>query len=436
MDLTPSAPRPNGPSEGENPSLPSLKADLRNVTSLLFVLDRGHYADKISNLFAVAALYRAICLERRGEPELQVLGEVQVSNWARGFGTLDLFNQLHAGGTTLLVTSISMYRREFAQLAGTYQMSDSVLIGRPHLVPDSLPLGKRQDLQPPLFSLIEPLITTPGDEILQELLAYADCPSNLDPSFRTKLSQSLATLQTRTGLLAIREPGRSVDANEVLHGLIVDLASGSKHPTIFSTFGSEYVDALLVAESIWSDAREVSPGIFQLESTPSHERDTLVQTCLRKLYQTDPQARYVIERADDSAANALTPEEADSFSQRLTFGESSDDLLEEVKKLLADRGDTAAGVRIALGEDRGRDSTSIIKPILQDGRYIPDPNGCLTVIKSPDGFDVEALLEQIGVPMIDHRTFWLNDLQTGRAKRMTVSFQAQHLSAVLQALAE
>jgi hypothetical protein len=58
------------------------------------------------------------------------------------------------------------------------------------------------------------------------------------------------------------------------------------------------------------------------------------------------------------------------------------------------------------------------------------------VIKSPEGFDVEALLEQIGVPMIDHRTFWLNDLENGRAKRMTVSFKAQHLPAVLQALAQ
>jgi hypothetical protein len=222
----------------------------------------------------------------------------------------------------------------------------------------------------------------------------------------------------------------------VLHDLIIDLASGSKHPTIFSTFGSEYIEALLVAESIWSDAREVSPGILQLERTPSHERDTLVQTCLRMLYRSDPQARYVIERADDCAANALTPEEAISFSQRLKFGESPNDVLEEVKQLLADRGDTAAGVRIALGEDRGRDSTSIIKPILQDGCYIPDPDGCLTVIKSPEGFDVEALLEQIGVPMIDHRTFWLNDLENGRAKRMTVSFKAQHLPAVLQALAQ
>lgn len=436
MDLTPSAPRPNGPSEGDNPSLPSLRADLRTVTSILFILDRGHYADKISNLFAVAALYRAISLERGGEPTLHVFGEVQLTNWARGFGSIDVFNRLLPGGTTLLATSISMYRREFAQLTGTYQMNDSVLLGKPHLVLDSVPHGKREDLQPPLFALIRPLITFPGDNILEELLAYADCPANLDPSFRTNLSQSLATLQTRSGILSFTEARPSVDANEVLHGLILDLASGSKHPRLFSTFGAEYEDAHLVAESIWSDARQIAPGIFQLESPPSHERDTLIRTCLRNLYKSDPRARYVLEREDDAAANALTPEESASFSQRLKLGEPPTEVFEEVKKLLADRGDTGAGVRIALGEDRGRDPQSIIKPILRDARYIPDPDGCFTVLKSPDGCDVEKLFEQIGVPMINHRTLWLNDLQTGRAKRMTISFQAQHLPTVLRALAD
>lgn len=436
MDLTPSAPRPNGPSEGDNPSLPSLRADLRTVTSLLFVLDRGHYADKISNLLTVAALYRAISLERRGEPTLQVFGEVQLTNWARGFGSADFFNHLLPGNTTLLVTSISMYRREFAQLTGTYQMNDSVLLGKPHLVPDSVPHGKREDLLPPLFPLIRPLITFPGDNILQELLAYAECPTKLDPSFRKNLSQSLATLQRRSGILSFTEALPSVDANAVLQELIVDLASGSKHPTVFSTFGAEYKDAHLVAKSIWSDAREIAPGIFQLESPPSRERDSLIRSCLRDLYQSDPEAQYVFERADDGAANALTPEESASFSQRLRLGESPTEVLEEVKRLLADRGDTGAGVQIALGEDRGRDPQSIIKPILRDARYIPDPDGCLTVLKYPESSDIEKLLDQIGVPMINHRTFWLNDLQTGRAKRMTISFQAQHLPAVLRALAD
>ena len=419
-------------------NLPRVPIDLSSVTSILFIPERAPFEKLIPNLLSAAALYRAVALERCGEPRLKVVGEVLLTNWTRGFAQVPSLDTLYSGERSLFLCSTSLYKREFAVLFGMHAVSEASLLGVPQLVDDAVPLGLRPDHREPLAPFARRLVGSSGDHIVQQLLALADgdASSNADKSLLTDLSLSLSTLGVRAGLLSFRETGERIDPFEKLHELIVELSSGAREPRLCRMYKEDYMQSRSAAEAIWSDARQIAPGVFELEGIPFSKRDSLVRSCLQQVYLSDPTARYVLEKNDDQTPHALSLAECVEFSNRLAAGESPELLLREIVAVLKLRKDDSTLTSISLQEERDIESAKILSKLLEDGQYIPDPDGCYVVLKKPTSIDVTARLENGGVPLVNHKTLWLVDPKTNQSKRTTVVFQVQHLTRFLDCVLE
>ncbi len=431
MDLSPSPGTPEH-SRGPAPNMPPLMVDLSTVDSVLFVLERGRYGSALPNLLAAAALYRAIALERRGEPCLNVVGETQLTNWANRHGQIAFLENLHPNATTLFLSASAFSRRDYAAIAGMYQASDAILVGKPQLIDDSIPIGKRPDSRRPLNTIARALIGPRADEIVTELLDQADGIAPNAAAFHEMLQQSLSALQVRTGFLARRGASPIADPHLAIERFIVELAAGSRSPELLREYGPDYLDARELAQSIWDEAAELTPGVFELSSPGHRERDHLVRNCLSGIYEADPRARFVLERHDDVAPTALTPEEGRDFSLRLKMGEPPREILDDVAQLVRERRDNATAMHISLLEGRGRDERSILEPILERSQYRPDPGGVFTILKSPREFSLSTLVERRGFEVVEHNTLWLVDAQTGRPHPMAITFQASQLARFLR----
>ena len=408
--------------------------DLASVSHILFVPEHGAYEKLLPNLFAVAAVYRAVALWRAGgEPALQVVAESRISNWAKRFGAVPCLDSIPPGAHVLMLTSAPMYRMDFATLLGAHTIAQSRLLADPELVPDTVPLGHKPSTARPLAPLARKLIGESGDTIVRELLYLAEGQRS-SPSEQVwcdSISQALSTLQTRSGIFAFRENRPALEPSEQLLNLIIELASGARTLSLVRDFGADFDSAQEIATSIWDEAAEISPGVFQIEGIPFAERDSLVRKCLEGLYHGDQTARIVLERNPDHPANSLSFQEAATYSLRLTMGESASSILKEVQQVLHARKDTVTLMSIEQGRERRYDNRYILNSILEDAKYVVDPDGCFSVLKLPEDRDVQSSLQAGDFPIIKHGTMWIVNVATGAKMPVMIRFQAQHLERFL-----
>ena len=413
--------------------LPASQVDLREVNTILFLLEHGPLEQTLPNLLSTAAVSRAIELQRGSPIQVKVMGETQFWNSLHGVTENHFEQGISPGDHALLLTAASIYKRQMARLVGSYALASATLDGFPTLVDDDVKLGERKDSRSPIRPLVEALVRDSQDPHVRELLRLAAESEALTSQDPTVLAcrGALETLQTLSIPFRRRRQEDRPEIIPTLTTMIREWIGGATLPTVCHSFIERHDDAADIAQSIWSSAQEIAPGVFQLIEYPFEETDDVIQDRLKEIYTKDVQARYVLERGTDSPATSLSLKEAVDLTQRLGAGEDPKELLSEVEALMHERQDTSCAVDIAMAELRDRDPKDTLEKILERAHYIPDPCGVnYTVFKSPD-IDLFDLMQRHNIPIIGHDTLWLHDLKTETARPFMISFQGQYLQSFL-----
>ena len=434
MELSASHNFPQYPTRFQGVKLPASRLQLGDIDTVLFLVEHAPLKKVLTNLLATAAVCRAIACERGVAPSLKVMGENQFGNSMHGFGQ-NLFAQgILSGDHALLLTSASLYRRQMANLIGTYALAGATLDGFPELVDDDVVIGHRNDPQVPIRGFVESLVRDCRDPHVRRLLQLAHVSENAESRDPEVLSccSALTTLQT-TSFPFFRNGNK--DRPEIIptiHTMILEWRDGAMLPSVCTRFIEQHDEAAQIAQSIWSGASEIASGVFQLIEFPYEETDDVVRERLRDLYKNDPRAKCVLEKGIDRPATSLRYEEALAFERRVGAGEDAQGILDEVAALMNSRHDTSCMVDIVMGEERERDPKDTLDTILAKSKYIPDPEGIhYTVLKHPDT-DFHRQLAKHHIPLITHNTIWLCDMKTGEARPVSLSFQGQHLDAFVE----
>lgn len=419
-------------------SLPKVQIALKEVDTLLFVIERSSLDSSLTNILSAAALYRAIRNERGTAPQLRVTGEIALCNALSGFGECEFTKQLAQGEQALLISAASFYRKQLAQLVGAYVLSGGFLHGTLNGVDDAIPLGKREDPRIPIREFVARVVSESHDPIVQSLLALAHASEGeaRDPRI-TKYRAALTALH-RENIPFRRDRGRTyLETFPTVTTMIQELAQGVEVPSCIEPLIDRYQDAEQIAQSIWDRATQIAPGVFQLHEIPYDERDVIVDALLQDLYQKDPRARFVLERGHDGASTGLTYSEALAFERRLGAGEDAQALIDEVAKILEKRGDRGSLTDLELADMRGREPQGTLETLLRKAQYIPDPSDTkYTIHKYPADVRMVKALARHELPIITHNALWLCNLQTGEAEPVIISFQAQYLARFLEAFCE
>lgn len=424
---------PEQPTRFEGVRLPVSHIELREISTVLFLLEHTSLEKTLPNLLATAALCRAIGLERGSVPTLKVMGENQLWNSLQGFGENLFVENIQGDDHALLVTAASLYRRQMAHLIGTFALAGATFDGFPHLVDDDVPLGRRDDPRRSIRTFVSTVTRGVSDPHVRELLRLAAVSEDKDPKdpVVVQARAALSTLQT-TSFPFFRK--RAVQRPEVIpsvHNMIVEWRDGAMIPSLCRSLREQHEEAHEIAQSIWSGAQEIAPGVFQLIEFPYDETDEVVRERLRDLYTQDKRARYVVEKGADRPATSLSYSEAIGFLGRLGAGASAEDILREVVAIFDKRQDRSCAVDLTMAELRDRDPRNTLETILTRAQYIPDPNGeRYTIFKHPEG-DLLALLGRYEIPLITHNALWIVDLKEGRARPSQISFQGQYLPRFL-----
>jgi len=433
MNISNDASSPQHPTRFQGARLPASQLDLREVTTVLFLLEQGPLENSLTNLLCVAAVCREIDRQRTGSVRLKVMGENQFWNSAQGVGENTFERGVSSGEHALLLTAASIYKRQMARLVGAYALADATLDGFPDLVDDEVVLGDRQDPHAPIRPLVEAFLRDSRDPHVRELLRLAreSEDPNSNESVVLACRGALETLQTLTIPLLRRRDQERLEMVPTLTNMIREWSLGALSPTVCAGLIERHDDAVRIAESIWSSAQEIAPGVFQLIEYPFEETDDVIRDQLKMIYTRDPRARYVLERGSDTAITKLSFDEAMAFSRRLSVGEDPQELLSEVEALMTERSDTSCSIDIAMAEMRDRDPRDTLEKILERAQYLPDPQGVqYTVFKSPE-IDLFKMMQSQGIPIIGHNTLWMHDLKAETTRPFMICFQGQYLASFL-----
>lgn len=426
------------PTRFQGLALPAAAISLQEIDTLLAVIEHGPLRESLSNLFAIAAVRRAIEVERGIPPVMKIMGETQLSNSLNGFGDADFIRNIPPGSHAFLLTAASLYKRQMAQIVGQYSVAGAMIDGFPHLVDDSVPIGRRNDPQEPLYPLVEGLVRECKDSHVRELLRLSKACSvgTEDPTIKA-CSAALETLQVVSFPFFRRGNKERPQVIPTVHSMILEWAQGATIPSVAAAFVEQHEESKEIAKSLWSGATAIAPGVFVMIGFPYEETDEVIRKLLHSTFMEDTQAKVVLEKRDDRPASALSYGEAVAFERRLGTGESAQEILNEVREILVERGDSGSLIPIELGEMRDRDPKDILEPILTHGQYIPDHSGfCYIVEKPAASAALCELMKDHHIPLIEHNTLWACDLQTGTSTPMTISFQAQYLDRFLAMVQE
>lgn len=416
--------------------MPATSLEIRGIDTVLFLLEHGPLEKSLTNLLATAAVCRAIANESGSSPRLKVMGETQLWNSLHGVTENSFAQGISSGDHALLLTAASLYKRQMAQLIGTYAIEGATLDGFPDLVDDETKIGEREDPRTPIREFVSAILKNSRDAHVGELLRLAgesEKPDTKDPAVLANRS-ALATLQTLGIALLRRQEQERVEVIPMLTNMIWEWSFGATVPRCSQSLVERHNDASEIARSIWSGAKEISPGIFQLIEYPYDETDDVIRDRLKEIYMGDSRARCVLERGSDPPATSLSYAEAIDFERRLEAGGEPHDILQEVEALMQQRDDRSCAVDIAMGEIRDRDPRQTLETILSRAQYIPDPDGVqYTVFKAPD-VDLYSLMQKHEIPFISHNTLWVHDFKSGSSRPFMVSFQGRYLDAFLKML--
>jgi hypothetical protein len=424
---------PEHPTRFEGVRLPVSQFELREISTVLLLLEHDSLEKTLPNILATAALCRAIAIERGIAPIVRVVGENQLWNSMQGFGENSFTKDIQPGDHAVLVTAASLYRRQMAQLIGTFALAGATFDGYPHLVDDDVPLGRRDDPRASIRTFVETVTRTvsePGVRELLRLAAESEREGSEDPVVG-KARAALVTLQTTSFPWYRKSDGERPEIIPSVQTLITEWSDGAVIPSLCLALGEQHDEAEAIAASIWAGAEEIAPGVFQLIEFPYDETDEVVRQRLRDLYTKDARARYVVERGADRPTTSLSYGEAIAFERRLGGGEPPDEILREVEAIFEARNDRSCAVELAMAELRDRDPKDTLETILARAQYIPDPDGVrYTLHKHPER-DWMATLDQLGIPLITHHCLWIIDIKAGRASPLSISFQGQYLPRFL-----
>ena len=424
---------PQQPTRFHGVRLPAASLEIRNIDTVLFLLEHGPLERGLTNLLATAAVCRVIATESGDSPRLKVMGENQLWNSFHGVIENSFVKGISAGDHALLLTAASLYKRQMAQLIGTYALEGATLDGFPHLVDDEIRIGSREDPHTPIRGFVEAILKESRDPHVRELLrlaAESERPDTQDPAV-IACRAALATLQTLSMPFLRRGEEERVEVMPTLTNMIREWSWGATIPQSTQSLVQRHDEAAEIAASIWSGASELAPGVFQLIEYPFEETDDVIRDRLKELYTQDPRALYVLERGSDPPATSLSYAEALEFERRLGVGEDPQEILQEVEALMQRRDDRSCAVDIAMGELRDREPRQTLETIIERAKYIPDPNGVqYTVYKSPD-IDLYAMMQRHEIPCVSHNSLWMHDLKSGSSRPFMVSFQSQYLEAFL-----
>jgi hypothetical protein len=403
---------------------------LSKAKQIHFVLETGPITESITNILCIAAVFRAIAIKQGAEPELKILTESQLWNRLNGNGGLFDFLEDARQQTVLLLSAASIYRSQYANLYGQYYLEAVTLIDNLEIVSDEIKLGQRQDTHKPIIDFIGEQLAADSDSTVQELKKLAEFASkSISEPRLEQLSHVLETLDIESCPWPIHKP-KALELIPSIESLIKDLARGIKELELVKALESKYDDAQKMAAEIWSRADEIAPTVFVMEGIPYSEQDRLVTECLKKIYLNDIRAKFVLEHSSDPSANLLRYDEALQYSRRLSVGEEAQELLDEIKSILEKRGDKGTMLDICLAEDRDRDATDILEPILEKAQYIRDPDGKYEILKSPLD-DMYAELQRLCIPLVTHSALWMVDLKNGKSRPFGLYFQAKQLQRFL-----
>ena len=284
---------PEHPTRFEGVRLPVSRLELLEISTVLFLLEHDSLKKTLPNILATAALCRAIAIERGIAPILRVMGENQLWNSMQGFGENPFTKDIQRGDHAVLVTAASLYRRQMAQLIGTFALGGATFDGYPHLVDDDVPLGRRDDPRASIRTFVETVTRTvsdPGVRDLLRLAAESERGGSEDPVVG-KARAALVTLQTTSFPWYRKNDGERPEIIPSVQTLITEWRDGAVLPSLCLSLGEQHDEAEAIAASIWSGAEEIAPGIFQLIEFPYDDTDDLVRQRLRDLYTKDASAR-------------------------------------------------------------------------------------------------------------------------------------------------
>jgi hypothetical protein len=420
---------PAQPTRFEGVRLPGSHIELREISTVLFLLERDSLEKTLPNLLATAALCRAIEAACGRAPSLRVMGESQLWNSHQGSGENQFLQNIQPGDHALLVTAASLYRRQMAHLIGTFTLAGATFDGYPHLVDDEVPLGSREDPRTSIRALVSTLTSKVNDSHVRDLLRLAVASEDVesrDPLV-LKVRAALATLQTTSSPFLRKNAGERLEVIPSIRNMIIEWRDGATMPLLCRSLSEQHDEADEIARSIWSGARELAPGLFQLIEFPYDETDEVVRDRLQVLYTKDTRARYVVEKGADRPATSLSYDEAVTFERRLGGGESPQGLLREVESIFERRKDRSCSVDLTMAELRDRDPRDTLQIILSRALYIPDPNGeQFTLLKAPE-YDVVRAMMVHHIPLITHNALWIVDMKEGSARPFRILFQGQYL---------
>ena len=421
------------PSRFQGMALPAASISLKEIDTLLVLIEHGPLPHSLSNLFAIAAVRRAIEVERGSPPVMKMMSETQLSNSLQGFGEAHFLSHIQPSSHAFLLTAASLYKRQMAQIVGQYSIAGAMLDGFPHLVDDDVPIGRRDDPRRPLHLFVEGVVRDCKDPHVRELLrlSKASAAGHEEPVIKD-CAAALETLQVVSFPFFRRGNKERPEIIPTLHTMILEWASGVTVPSICASFVEQHNESKEIAQSLWKGATKIAPGVFVMIGFPYEETDEVIRKILHRTFMEDREAKVVLEKREDRPASALSYKEAIAFERRLGSGEAAEEILKEVRELLQERGDTSSLIPIELGEMRERDPKDILEPLLSNSQYITDDSGFCYIIEKPaPSAALCSLMESYQIPLIKHNTVWACDIQNGTATPMTISFQARHLERFL-----
>lgn len=416
--------------------LPRPNLDLGQVDLLLFTPHGGPLQRLAPDVLAVAALHRAVMLQRGVEPTLVVESPESLTSWAAEKKEIRELDQARPGSTALLLSSAPFSRDGMRQILGAFEIAGHVLAERPQTPAKGSTHDSFASAGPLAAIAAERLIRSGGDSIVRELLAISRGVHEPLDSFdlRRNLELALRALEVRGRRFISSDAGVVDGSFRQLRVLVEELATGSKSPSVCAEMAQEYRDAEATAALIWESAEELAPGVFRLPSLPLREQDPLVRHCLMLEYVSDVSASYVLEHRHESKRQALSVEEASGLHARLGAGEDPDKLLCEVTTLLLSRGEESGVSWIQRAEMRGERSSDVLLGILDSALQPVDPQGRIWVVKSPQHVNIAALLERNDVDVCAVRPGWSIDPESGTSQPPGVSFPGGQLFDALRCL--
>ena len=244
---------PQQPTRFQGVSLPPSRLDIREVTTVLFLVENGALEKALSNLLSAAALYRAITVVRGAPPTFKIMGENQLLNSLQGMGENSFMHGVMAGDHALFVTSASLYRRQMAQLAGAFAIAGAIFDGFPHLVDDDVKVGCRRDPQTPIREFVCTVTRDVREPHVRELLrlaAASEVDGENDPVV-TELRAALSTLQTTSLPWNRKGPVARPEIMPSLQQMVAEWSDGAVVPSLCHSFVERYDEAVEIARSTW-----------------------------------------------------------------------------------------------------------------------------------------------------------------------------------------